>query len=156
MTTCVFAGHKEVYQANVEHLLDDAIEKIIASETAPFHFLVGGMGDFDAKAASAVRRAKRNYPNTEIKLELVLPYLTQELNQNKEYYKLSYDEIIVPIELADVHYKAAIPKRNRWMVDESTWLIAFVYRDFGGAYTTLKYAKKKGLHIINLADYSKS
>lgn len=152
MTTCSFAGHNEVYQANIEHLLDNTIRKIITSEIEPYHFLVGGMGEFDAKAASAVRKAKHNFPHLEIKLILVLPYLTQEVNQNKAYYEQLYDEIVVPIELAGIHYKSAIPKRNRWMIDESDLLIAFVYRDFGGAHTTLKYAMKKNLHIINLAE----
>lgn len=63
-----------------------------------------------------------------------------------------YDEVIVPMELAGVHYKSAITKRNRWMVDASQVLIAFVYRDHGGAYSTLRYAQKKNLQVINLAN----
>lgn len=94
---------------------------------------------------------KRKYPDKQITLELVLPYLTKELNENKDYYESSYDDVIVPIELAGTHFKSAITKRNRWMIDKSDWLVAFVYRDFGGAYTTLRYAEKKGLQIINLA-----
>ena len=150
VTVCTFAGHREVYQANISEMLDEAISKIINTDDS-FRFLVGGMGEFDGMCSSAVRRAKRKYPNTEIRLELVLPYLTQELNDNKLYYETSFDDVVIPIELAGVHYKSAITKRNRWMVEQSDWLIAFVYRDFGGAYTTLHYAEKKGLQIINLA-----
>ncbi len=150
MTVCTFAGHREVYQANISEMLDKAISKIINTDDS-FRFLVGGMGEFDGMCSSAVRRAKRKCPNKEIRLELVLPYLTQELNDNKLYYETSFDDVVIPIELAGVHYKSAITKRNRWMVEQSDWLIAFVYRDFGGAYTTLHYAEKKGLKIINLA-----
>ena len=150
MSVCTFAGHREVYQANIADKLDEAISRIIKNDDC-FRFLVGGMGDFDGMCSSAVRRAKRNYPNKQISLELILPYLTQELNENKSYYEISYDDVVVPIELAGVHYKSAITKRNRWMVDKSDWMIAFVYRDFGGAYTSLRYAEKKGLQIINLA-----
>lgn len=150
MTICTFAGHREVFKSDVLNHLDEVISKIISSDDC-FCFLVGGMGDFDKMCSSAVRRAKRKYPDKEIKLELVFPYLTQELNENRTFYETSYDDIIVPIELADVHYKSAITKRNRWMVDQSKYLIAFVYRDFGGAYTTLRYAEKKGLQIFNLA-----
>ena len=150
MKVCTFAGHREVYQANIADKLDEAISRIIKNDDC-FRFLVGGMGDFDGMCSSAVRRAKRNYPNKQISLELILPYLTQELNENKSYYEISYDDVVVPIELAGVHYKSAITKRNRWMVDKSDWMIAFVYRDFGGAYTSLRYAEKKGLQIINLA-----
>jgi len=150
VTVCTFAGHREVYQANISDKLDEAILKIIESDDC-FRFLVGGMGDFDALCSSAVRKAKRIYPNKKISLELILPYLTQELNDNKTFYESSYDDVIVPIELAGVHYKSAIGKRNRWMVENSDWLVAFVYRDFGGAYTTLRYAERKGLNILNLA-----
>ena len=150
MKVCTFAGHREVYQANIADKLDEAISRIIKNDDC-FRFLVGGMGDFDGMCSSAVRRAKRNYPNKQISLELILTYLTQELNENKSYYEISYDDVVVPIELAGVHYKSAITKRNRWMVDKSDWMIAFVYRDFGGAYTSLRYAEKKGLQIINLA-----
>jgi len=150
VTVCTFAGHREVYQANIAEKLDEAISKIM-SEDDCFRFLVGGMGDFDGMCSSAVRRAKRNYPDKQISLELVLPYLTRELNENKQFYETSYDDVIIPIELADVHYKSAINRRNRWMVEKSDWMVALVYRDFGGAYTTLRYAEKKGLQIINLA-----
>lgn len=150
MTVCTFAGHREVYQANIADKLDEAISRILKNDNC-FRFLVGGIGDFDGMCSSAVRRAKRNYPNKQISLELILPYLTQELNENKSYYEISYDDVVVPIELAGVHYKSAITKRNRWMVEKSDWMIAFVYRDFGGAYTSLRYAEKKGLQIINLA-----
>ena len=150
VTVCTFAGHREVYQANSSELLDEAISKIINTDDN-FRFLVGDMGEFDGMCSSAVRRAKRNYPNKEIRLELILPYLTHELNENKLYYETSFDDVVIPIELAGVHYKSSITKRNRWMVEQSDWLIAFVYRDFGGIYTTLRYAEKKGLQIINLA-----
>lgn len=150
MTVCTFAGHREVYQANISEMLDEAISKIINTDDS-FRFLVGGMGEFDGMCSSAVRRAKRKYPNKEIRLEIVLPYLTHELNENKLYYETSFDDVVIPIELAGVHYKSAITKRNRWMVEQSDWLIAFVYRDFGGAYTTLRHAEKKCLQIINLA-----
>ena len=150
MTVCTFAGHREVYQANISEMLDEALSKIINTDDS-FRFLVGGMGEFDGMCSSAVRRAKRKYPNKEIRLEIVLPYLTHELNENKLYYETSFDDVVIPIELAGVHYKSAITKRNRWMVEQSDWLIAFVYRDFGGAYTTLRHAEKKGLQIINLA-----
>ena len=152
MITCTFAGHRDVFQANIEQKLDKVIADIIASGDSSFRFLVGGMGQFDGMCSAAVRKAKREHKDKQITLELVLPYFSNELNTNKEFYELSYDNVLIPSELAGVHYKSAITKRNKWMVDESDYLIAFVYRDFGGAYTTLRYAEKKNLQIINVAD----
>ena len=151
MTTCTFAGHREVYQGGVGANIDAAIEKIIDQGDDSFNFLVGGMGEFDGLCSGAVRGAKRRHPEKQITLSLVLPYLTHGINENKEYYSLFYDEIIVPMELAGIHYKEAITARNCWLIDQSDYLIAFVMRDFGGAYSTLKYAEKKNLEIINIA-----
>lgn len=61
MTVCTFAGHREVFQVNISDKLDAAICKIIETDNS-FHFLVGGMGNFDGLCASAVRRAKKKYP----------------------------------------------------------------------------------------------
>ena len=152
LITCTFTGHREVYASGISDKLHKAIEIVLAADTA-FTFYVGGMGDFDAMCAAAVRVAKGKHPDLDIQLVLVAPYMSNDFNTNKEYYESSYDDITIPIELADVHYKAAIQKRNRWMVDQADYLISFVYRDFGGAFATLKYAKrKKGLTIIELSE----
>ena len=109
------------------------------------------MGDFDKKCESAVRRIKRTHPERSIRLVLVLPYLTHEINRDKEYFESYYDDIVVPMELMGVHYKAAIKKRNRWMVDQADKILAYIYRDFGGAFDTIKYAYRMGKPVLNFA-----
>lgn len=152
MKTCTFAGHREVFASGTEIEIEGAIDWLLAKDDT-FVFLTGGMGEFDGKCSAAVRKAKRNYPGKDIKLMLVEPYMKNELNDNKEYYEASFDDVVIPMDLAEVHYKSAITQRNKWMIDRSDYLIAFVYRNFGGAYETLKYAKKKeGIVIINLAE----
>ena len=151
ITSCTFAGHREVYQAKIDEAIENAIDSLLQTDNE-FVFYTGGMGDFDNKCASAVRAAKRKYPDKEIRLALVLPYMSNRLNTDKDYYQYYYDEIIIPTELAGVHYKSAITMRNRWLVDRVDCLIAYVYRDFGGALETVKYARKHGKTVINLAD----
>ena len=109
------------------------------------------MGEFDKMCSSAVRTAKRRHPELDIKLIVVLPYMMAKVNTDKDFYENLYDDIIIPTELSDAHYKSAITKRNRWIIDRSDCLIAYVYRDFGGAYMTLKYACQMKKEIINLA-----
>ena len=150
MTTCTFAGHREVYQAGIDKEIEKAINELLQTDNE-FVFYTGGMGKFDDMCSSAVRSAKRQYPHLNISLLLILPYMLNRLNTDKAYYESRYDGIIIPVDLAGVHYKAAITKRNRWMVDRASCLIAYVYRDFGGAVETVKYAQKKGKRVINLA-----
>lgn len=68
---------------------------------------------------AAVRRLKKKYQDLNIHLNLVLPYMTNQINRDKEYLESKFDDIIIPIDLMGVHYKAAIKKRNRWMVDQA-------------------------------------
>ncbi len=149
MSKCCCFGHREVYK-NVEGALSDIVEKLITEQNIT-EFWVGGLGEFDGKFASAVRAKKKQYPD--VQLILIKPYFSGELNTNKEYYEYAYDDIIIPDAVAGVHYKSAITKRNRWMVDNCDVLVTFVYRDFGGAYDAKKYAVKSGKTVIELNDY---
>lgn len=152
MLTCTFAGHAEVYAADIDEKLNNIIEHLLTNEDDAT-FYVGGRGEFDSMAAAAVRAARARHRDKKIQLYLVEPYMSKQINRDKDFYSQLYDGIIVPQELMGVHPKAAITKRNRVMVDWANVLIAFVYRDFGGAYKTLKYARQKGdIRIINLAE----
>ncbi len=115
MTACIFAGHREVLQSGVEARLEAEIEKLLQTDNE-FTFLTGGMGQFDKMGESAVRAAKGRHPEKNITLALVLPYMSNRLNTDKEYYQASFDQIIIPEEPDIAHYKAAIQIRNRWMV----------------------------------------
>lgn len=154
MISCTFAGHREVYGRNVESSIEVAIESILKKDNS-FVFYSGDMGEFDKMCSAAVRTAKRRHPELDIKLMVVLPYMMAKVNTDKDFYKNLYDEIIIPMELSDAHYKSAITKCNRWIIDRSDCLIAYVYRDFGVAYATLKYAYKENKDVINLADTPK-
>ena len=150
MLTCTFAGHAELYADIREHLykvIDDCLQN-----TDEAIFYVGGRGKFDRMAENTVRAAKERYKNKDIRLYLVEPYMSVRLNRDREYNMQLYDDIIIPTELIGVHPKAAIPKRNRLMVDWSDLVIAYVCRDYGGAFQTLNYARRKNKRIINLAE----
>lgn len=142
---CCGFGHRNVFKdikSELEKTIEDAIDK--GCDT----FYTGAMGEFDSMFSSAVRAAKHSHP--EVKLICVKPYLTKELQESKEYYYSMYDDIIIPTELADTHYKSIITKRNKWMIDQSDIIITHTIRDYGGAYTAMKYAKKTEKDIIEL------
>ena len=56
--------------------------------------------------------------------------------------------MVIPDVLAGVHPKSAITKRNRWMAENSDFVVTYVYRDFGGAYDAKKYALKLGKTVF--------
>ncbi len=146
MTICTFAGHRFVYHSELFSLIKSTIWNLL--ETGDnLCFYSGGMGEFDHLCENAVLEAKSVYPTT--KLVLVLPYMTKELNTHKDYYTSRYDEIIIP-DLSATHYKAAIQARNRWLVDQADILLSYVFRDFGGAFQTEKYAILSKKQVIQL------
>ena len=143
MTACCGFGHRDVLEK-----IDDAVYAAVlkAVERGCDIFYTGAMGEFDSLFSSAVRKVKKTYP--EIKLICVKPYFTNDLNTNREYYELLYDDVIIPDELADIHPKAAIKYRNRWMIDHSNIILIYTKRTYGGAYEARKYAERIGKEVV--------
>jgi len=137
--TVLFIGHNECFGVTSEMVTAEIVKLI---EKGAVYFLSGGQGGFDRMCAGCVFRLKKAYPN--IKNYLVIPYLTFTV-----FDKDIFDEIIYPDGFEKYHYKAAIPTRNRYMVDNSDYAICYVNHGWGGAAQTYKYAKKK-LEIIDL------
>ena len=141
-----FIGHRELHNVReIEDKLEKSIYNLIDNHQY-VEFYLGRNGDFDISAASSIKRVQRKSQTANSSLILVLPYHAKD----EEFYKNFYDEIILPIE-KNTHFKAAITKRNEWMIDNSDLLIVYVKDQSGGAYTALKYAKKKEVEIINIA-----
>lgn len=142
-----FIGHREVDDFRlIEEKLDEIIRNLIDTKEY-VEFYVGRNGEFDIMVASAVKRAQRDYGNANNCLILVIPYPVAD----EEYYQDFYDEILYPSELHRVYYKAAITKRNEWFIDNSDLLVAYVVRDYGGAYECLKKAEKINKNIEYIA-----
>ena len=142
-----FAGHRYI-EGNYD--LEDRLEGIIKAVLRIkeyVEFYVGRNGDFDISVVSAIKRAQKNVGHHNSCLILLQPYPMKD----DEYYEKFYDEVQYPVD-SRTHPKAAITKRNRWMIENSDLLVAFVEEGRGGgAMTTLKYAESRGLEIINLA-----
>ncbi len=146
---CCFAGHSQISDGNVMNEIKNMAEHLI-TEYGVNEFWVGNYGQFDSYAASAVRELKKSHHN--IELNLVIPYLTNKVDQYKEHYYRSYDNILI----ADIPFntpkKLHIIKGNEYMVDNCDFLICYIERSYGGAYKTYQYAKRKNLKIFNVVN----
>lgn len=110
-------------------------------------FYVGNNGQFDHLVAAVLRELKSRHP--QISYSIVLAYLPE---REKEHNQLSYTETIYPEGLEDTPPRFAISKRNKWMVQQSEYVIAYVEHSLGGAAQFTEYARKKHRTVINLAD----
>ncbi len=138
--TATFIGHNECWEVNREEVRNAVLDLI---EKGVDTFLSGGMGGFDRMCARVIYEIKEKQP--QIKNILVIPYLTFTV-----WNKKLFDEILYPNGFEKYHFKAAIPARNRYMVDNSQYAICYITHDWGGAAATYERAKKKGLKIINV------
>lgn len=138
--TATFIGHNECYDVNTENIRTAIISLIDKGVT---DFLNGGMGNFDWLCARTVFELKEDYPH--IRNLLVIPYLTFTI-RNKDIF----DEVIYPEGFEKYHFKAAIPKRNRYLIDNSAYAICYVKHDWGGAAKTYEMAKKQNIEIIDV------
>ena len=146
--TCCGFGHRKLY-FGIDDELDRLIEELILQHGVKV-FMTGDMGNFDKSFSAAVRRAKRKYKDVE--LILVLPYFSNKINTDKDYYQEWFDKIVVPEELIGIHYKRAITERNYLMIDKSDYVLTGVYRTYGGANDAMKYAEKKGKLYKNILE----
>ena len=114
--------------------------------------MAGGALGFDTLAAQTVLSLKEYYP--QIKLVLALPCQEQTRGwPAKDIEKYGHilnsaDEIIYT---AEKYFPGCMHARNRYMAERSDVCICYLTEDKGGAAYTVKYAKQKGLRIINIA-----
>ena len=138
-----FCGHSQIYDKDtVRKRLTNEIHELLHAGYRNFY--LGGYGDFDNLSAVVLDELKSDWPDME--RFLILPYLDKQVDTSM------YDGILYP-PLEKVPKRFAISRRNKWMVEQSSVIVAYVDHGWGGAAKTLEYAMKKGLRIINLGGY---
>ena len=151
--TVSFFGHRMIDNAlEIENRLEHLIRTLLRKHEY-VEFLVGRDGEFDQLVSSVVRRCKREYRSDNSAHVLVLPYVTAEFRDNEESFREYYDEIEICGSAADGYFKGAHQIRTREMVDRFDLVIFCVQRENGGAWQTMKYARKQGVPSINLCDF---
>ena len=146
-----FCGHSQFRRSkDLEQRMFKLLEDKIGNEAADIY--LGEYGNFDSFAYDCCKKYKQTHEN--ISLFFITPYMTPEYQKNHlTHQSKRFDSIIYPpIEV--VPLKFAILYRNRYMVDMSDCVIAYVNHNRGGAYQMYKYAKKKNKKIFNLADFA--
>ena len=152
--TACFTGHRRIKPellSDVTQKLDIVIARL--AEKGIARFLTGGALGFDTLAARRVIEAKKEDPR--ISLTLVLPCRDQtkmwtrlvDINEYR-YIKEAADEIVYIQEFYDAE---CMMKRNIYMVDSSSVCIAYFEGRSGGTQNTVKYAKSRGVSVINLS-----
>ncbi len=143
-----FCGHSDFIGSDVyeKMILDFLLEKVGDRRAEMF---LGGYGGFDRFAYECCRKYQKTHPA--VCLVYVTPYLEPA---HLEREKANYDTILYP-DMGNTPRRYAITRRNRYMVENAAYVIAYVKREWGGAWTFWKYAVQKGKFLYNLADFDK-
>ena len=129
--SCFFIGHREASE-EIYSALYAAVEQHIL-EYGVTEFIVGHYGGFDRLAASAVKEAKRFYPE-------VNPYHPAE---RPIPMPDGFDSTFYPPGMERVPRKIAIVRANRYVVDHVDYLISYIWHPASNARELVEYAKSK-------------
>lgn len=146
-----FCGHSHFLgSAEREGEILALLERLVGDNEA--ELFLGGYGNFDEFAYACSKKFKERHPK--VSLVFVTPYLTLDYQKNHlEYKSRIYDSILYP-EIEGKPLRFAITYRNRYMVEQADYIIAYIAHSSGGAYRTFKYAKKLGKEIYNIGSLS--
>ena len=146
--SCAFTGHREIKSDFSPQVLKKEVENLIVQENVKTFYVGMAMG-FDLLAAETVLKVKKKY---DVKLVACIPYYGQEKyfsEKDKKRYLNVLKKCDESVMVSEKYYKGCLLKRNRYMVDNADFLIAYLRKDSGGtAYTVNYYLKKKNNSVI--------
>lgn len=153
LTACLFTGHRELPQGTELDSLQERTKE--ALRLAYFkgcrQFYVGGAMGFDMLAAIAVLNLREELPG--IHLILALPHFGHYQRWNKTD-KAVFARILERADrvlyLSKEYCPGCMQARNRYMVDHAQYCICYCGKATGGTAYTVRYARKKGVQIVNL------
>ena len=151
-----FIGHRHIYNyKEIREKLYNIVEEEIKNGCK--FFTMGTHGEFDEMALSVCRELRKIY--TDIEIEVVItsfktiePIIDHDPIFGDEKYIPYSDVKTTMYDIEEEHYKRKIIVSNQQMIDDCDTLICYVNpkKTYGGAILTYKYAKKKGLQLVNL------
>lgn len=154
--TCCFTGHrsKKLPWANEE---DPAFQRFrtrmegeirrLVSEYGARHFITGMAEGVDLFAAELVLRLRGELP--ELTLECAIPYQGHSRNGNTRYQQILQQADRQTVLQPSYSYDC-FKKRNCYMVDKSSFVLAVWSGSGGGTAHTVQYALEQGREVILL------
>ncbi len=146
---CSVTGHR-IMEKNIERVpLKETFLKLI-KEGGYNTFLIGMALGFDTLCFQVLEKIRES---EKIKLIACVPCKSQSEKftfvQKEEYDRMieSADEVVL---ISEEYTEDCMRKRNEFLVDNSSVIVSYLRREFGGTKQTVSYARKKGISIISL------
>lgn len=160
--TCCFTGHrpKSLPWGYIEKGKDfqvfkkSLLKEVQSAIDCGYIYFISGMAlGVDMIAAEIILKLKKKHSN--IKLECAIPCLNQtsswQENSIKRYHKiLSKADKITTISNTN-YFNGCMQKRNEYMLNKSSLLLAVFNGSAGGTKNTVDLAKRKDMNIVIIA-----
>lgn len=159
-TSCAFTGHRENKLpwhgdesdsrcVRLKQRMYDAAEAVYTSGVR--HFICGMATGCDTYFCEAVMELREAHGD--VTIEAAIPWEGQSARWTREQ-KARYDRLVSECDyqtVVQMHYtEQCFMRRNRYMVDSASVLIAAYDGRPGGTQSTILYAVRQGLEIIEL------
>lgn len=137
---CTFFGHRDA-PSTIKPRLKETIMQLLNEGIK--HFYVGNNGSFDLLAQESLAELAND--GLDIKYNIVLSYINELAMSGNQQATIFPEgqELAIP--------KFAISKRNEWLLNNSSVVIAYVRYSVSNSYKYIEKARKNGLAVVNLA-----
>ena len=138
---CTFFGHRDAPDT-VRPLLREILTDLIERQHVT-SFYVGNQGRFDAMVRSLLASIAQTH---QIEFDVVLAYYPNKPDPLFEAF-----DTLLPEGIETVPRRFAIDYRNKWMLEQSDFVVTYVTHSFGGAAKFKELAEKKNKVVIELS-----
>ena len=146
--TCAVSGHR-IIDKNIDiDLLKETFKSLILDGYNTY--LIGMAIGFDTLCFQILYGLKKEY---DIKIIACIPCENQDslFSYNQ---KIIYEDLINKADervlLSKNYNKDVMKKRNMFLVKNSSCLVSYLRRNYGGTFQTVNFAKKENIKIISL------
>lgn len=144
--TCAVTGHRYLSKAFNKKELEDKLKELVEKDFDTF--LIGMAIGFDTVCFQILEKIREQ---NKVQIIACVPCEDQAEKFNARQ-KEEYDRLLSVADqkiLVSKKYTATcMQKRNQFMVDNCSTVLAYLRNDFGGTYNTVKYARKKGVPVL--------
>ncbi len=144
--TCAVTGHRILEKDFDSNKLEKTFLKLI--EEGYENFLIGMAVGYDTLCFRILEKLRKKYP---IKLIACIPCRNQSAKFS-EKQKNEYDEMLKVSDknllISENYTPSCMQKRNMFMVDNCSILVAYIRKNFGGSVNTVNYAMEQNKKII--------
>ncbi|MCI8623817.1 MAG: hypothetical protein HFG26_09165 [Provencibacterium sp.] len=156
MAVCSFVENHDIYDKDIDSKVRAAVNSL-AAENKAVDFLFHRMSPFMDICLRAILEAKSRFPQ-KITVTLVLDKSDYKRFQSQDAGSLPFcmvDKVILPpLTVPEGNdFTKIVKKTQRWLIQKSTHVICYLYRQFYKVENyLLDYAKKRPVNIIDLTD----